>query len=143
MDVVVVSLVLILPMLALSWRWARARAFSQHRNLMTGLGASLAVVVTLFEIDMRLSGGIFEMTKDSAYAGTTLLNASIWGHTALSILTSILWAWLIIMSWRRFPRPPAPADFSARHRFWGRLGLIGMALTGITGVELYVLGFMF
>jgi len=52
---------------------------------MTGRGLTLAVLVTLFAIDMRLAGGIFEMTKDSSLAGTTLMNVSIWGHTARSI----------------------------------------------------------
>ncbi len=142
MDLVVVSLVLILPALAVSWTWARGKSYRRHRNLMMSLGGTLAVVVTLFEVDMRMAGGIFEMTKDSAYAGTLLLNASIWGHTALSISTSILWAWLLIVSWRRFPKPPAPAEFSARHRFWGKVGMTTMALTGITGLELYILGFL-
>jgi putative membrane protein len=143
MDIVVVSLLLILPALAISWSWARGKRYAQHRNLMTGLGSTLAVVVTLFEVDMRLSGGIFEMTAGSAFAGTLVMNVSIWGHTFLAIGTSILWAWLIIASWLRFPRPPEPAEFSDRHRFWGRIGLVAMSLTGITGVQLYVMGFMF
>jgi len=143
MDVVVISLVLILPALALSYTWARSKQFTRHRNLMTTLGISLGIVVAVFEADMQMSGGIFEMTKDSVFAGTTLMNASIWGHTALAITTSLMWAWLIIMSWRRFPRPPKPAEFSARHRFWGQLGLAGMTLTGLTGVELYVIGFVY
>lgn len=140
MDLVVVSLVLILPALLLSWTWARKGAYSKHRNLMTGLGSTLAVVVTLFEVDMRLNGGIFEMSKDSAYFGTALMSVSVWVHLAISITTAIVWAWLLIMSWRRFPRPPEPAEFSRRHRRWGRIGLIAMVLTGITGVELYVVG---
>jgi len=142
MDLVVCSLAIILPLLGLSWSWARAQSYSRHRNLMVGLGSTLGFVVLLFEIDMRLAGGIFELTKDSSYAGTLLMNVSIYGHTLLSISTSIIWVWLLIKSWRAFPRPPEPGAFSEQHKRWGRIGMWAMALTGITGIELYVLGFM-
>ena len=37
--------------------------------------------------------------------------------------------------------PPEPGAFSSLHRRWGRVGMISMGLTGLTGIELYVLGF--
>lgn len=100
------------------------------------------MVVFVFEIDMRLAGGIFEMTADSRYAGSLLLNALIWVHTALAIFTSLLWIWLVIASVRRFGSPPAPGAFSSRHRLWGKIGMWSMVLTGLTRLELYILGFV-
>jgi len=91
---------------------------------------------------MRLAGGIFEMTRGSRYSGTVLLNGSIWFHTGLAIFTSFLWIWLVVVSLRRFPSPPEPAEFSSVHRRWGKVGMLSMGLTGLTGIELYVLGFM-
>lgn len=143
MDIVVMSFVLILPTIVWSWARARATAYTAHKRIQVVLFSTLTVVVILFEADMRMSGGIFEMTSGSRFAGTALLNGSIWFHTALSISTSVLWIWLVIVSLRRFPKPAAPAEFSAKHRLWGRIAMVAMALTGITGIELYVLGFMF
>jgi hypothetical protein len=91
---------------------------------------------------MRLAGGIFEMTKASASVGTTLLKTSVSIHTLLSITTSVVWLWLTITSMRPFASPLVPGPFP-NHRLWGRLGMIGMTLTGLTGVELYVVGFVF
>ena len=142
MDLVIVSLAAILPILAWSWTKARRGAWDVHKRTQLILGGTLAVVVILFETDLRMAGGIFELTKTSANAGTVLLNASIWIHMALSISTSIIWLALTITSVRKFAKPPRPGPFPS-HRLWGRIGMIAMALTGITGIELYVVGFVY
>lgn len=141
MDIVIVSLAIILPVLAISWRLALTRRWATHRTVQVTLGSGLGVVVLLFETDLRLSGGIFKLTSPSRYAGTALLNVSIWGHTALAISTAVLWGWMLVAALRRFDREPKPGPYSARHRLFGRIGMVAMALTGITGIELYVLGF--
>ena len=143
MDLVVVSFVVLVPALLWSWGRARAEAYAVHKKTQLTLAGVLAVAVTLFEIDIRMQGGLAEMTKGSAFAGTPLLVGSLWFHVALATATTLLWIWLLWASLRRFPKPPAPAEFSATHRFWGRVGMVAMLLTGVTGIELYVLGFVY
>ena len=53
----------------------------------------------------------------------------------------LVWVVLIVRSLRRFPKPPAPNDFSATHRAWGRIGMVWMLLTGITALPVYVYGY--
>ncbi len=139
-DLVVLSLVVVVPVMAISYGKARQKAWLFHRNLMVGLSAVLAVAVTLFELDLKAHGGIFEMTRESRYAGTDFLYASIYVHTFFSISTAMVWLSLILLSLRRFSSPPRPNEFSKMHRLWGRIAMIDMLLTGITGVELYVVG---
>lgn len=141
MDIVVLSFIVIVPALLFSLRAARRGEWATHKRAQIVLISVLGVAVALFEVDMRLSGGIFELSKGSRFAGTALLNGSIWFHLALSVTTSLVWIGLVVASLRRFPSPPEPNDFSAKHRFWGRLGMVLMGLTGITGVQLYVMGF--
>lgn len=143
MDLVIVSLAAILPILWFSWTRARRGAWGTHKRTQLALGITLAVVVSLFETDLRMAGGIFELTKASAFHGTALLNASIWIHMALSISTALIWLALTIASVRKFNSPPRPSAFSSTHKLWGRVGMIDMALTGISGIELYVVGFAF
>ncbi len=143
LDIVVVSFGWIIPVLAWSYRTAKRHEYVQHKRIQVILAAVLAVVVSIFEIDMRLSGGIFVMTKGSRFAGTPLMNVSIGVHLLCSVLTTISWIALIVLSLRRFPNPPVPGPFSGAHRFWGKFGMIAMALTGITGIELYVVGFVY
>ena len=142
MDLVVCSLLIILPLLVISWRWARGENYAAHRKLMLRLAITLAIVVTLFEIDIRMAGGFYELARGSSYENSPFLSISLWVHLPIAIITSIIWLSLIILSLKRFGNPPTPGDFSAKHRFFGRIGMVMMALTGITGVELYALLFV-
>lgn len=102
----------------------------------------LFIVVILFDYDMTQNGGIFEMVKGSAYEGTFFLNFTIYFHTFLSISTSLIWIVLIILSLIKFDKSPKPNSFSKTHKLIGKIGAWDMALTCITGLILYVFGFM-
>ena len=141
MDIVIVSLVAVVPIVLYSWSLARSKQWSRHKLIQLTTGIVLGVVVLVFETDLRLLGGIFEATKTSSYAGTLTLNAWIWIHIAFSISTTLTWATLLIVSLRKFPKPPAPNAFSATHRFWGRLAMVLMLGTGATSLPVYVYGF--
>lgn len=141
MDLVMLSFVIILPLLILSWAKVRAAEYQTHRKIQLSLAILLAIAVAAFELDLKLSGGIFTLTADSAYAGTVLLNSLIYGHMVVAIASVLVWVPLVIFSLRRFPRPPEPNDFSAKHRFWGRIGMVLMMLSGSSAIPLYYVGF--
>jgi putative membrane protein len=142
MDLVLISFVVILPALCWSWWQVRLQRYAVHKRSQLILAAILGVTVLLFEIDLTLSGGIFALTSDSAYAGTALLKGWIYGHSAMAIFTSIVWLVLIFVSLWRFASPPRPNPFSSRHRFWGRVGMVSMLLAGCSAFPLYYYGFM-
>lgn len=143
MDIVVVSMAIILPLLWYSYRKVKHdRNYTLHKNIQLTMFIILFVVVLLFEFDMQQNGGIFEMIKGSAYEGTFFLNFMIYFHTFLSITTSIIWIFLIIASLIKFGKNPRPGKFSKTHRFWGKIGMWDMGLTCVTGLILYVYGFV-
>lgn len=141
LDLVIVSLIVILPIIAVSWSKARQKQYALHRSIQLSLLAVLTIAVGAFELNMSSLGGIFAATRASQYAGTATLNFWIWFHTACAILTTLTWFGLVIASLRRFPNPPAPNDFSATHRRFGRVGMTLMGLTGVTSLPVYVYGF--
>lgn len=141
MDIVVLSFLVILPVLVISWRAARAAEYRRHRAIQISLALTLAVVVTLFEIDLKLSGGIFTLTRASSYAGTTLLNSLIYGHMLVAIGSALVWVTLVLVSLRKFSNPPVPNAFGPTHRVWGRVGMLLMMASGLSAVPLYYLGF--
>ena len=142
MDLVLLSFIVILPAICWSWWQVRQERYTVHKTAQVTLALVLALAVGLFEADLQVSGGIFVLTADSAYNGTDLLNSWIYGHTIVAILTTLIWVGLILFSLRRFPKPPAPGAFSKTHRFWGRTGMITMAMTGLSAFPLYFYGFM-
>ncbi len=143
MDIVVISMAIILPLLWYSIKKVKQdRAFATHKKIQIIMFLVLFFVVLLFEYDMKQHGGIFEMVKGSSFENTFFLNFTIYFHTLLSILTSLTWILLIIFSLIKFDRNPKPNSFSKRHKFWGKMGVWGMYLTSITGIMLYIFGFM-
>lgn len=141
MDIVIIALVAVVPIVLWNWQLARSGRWQQHKRMQIGLAVLLALVVGLFEYNLRLQGGIFEATRASSYAGTATLNFWIWFHTFFAITTLLVWIGLITASLRRFPNPPVPGAFSPRHRFWGRIGMVWMLATGVTSLPVYWYGF--
>jgi uncharacterized membrane protein YozB (DUF420 family) len=141
MDIVILALVAVVPIVFYNWRLARTGRYPLHKTMQISLAVLLGAVVGLFEYNLRLQGGIFEATAASRYAGTATLNFWIYFHTFFAITTILVWAVLIVVSLGRFPNPPAPGAFSGRHRFWGRVGMVWMLVTGITAIPVYVYGF--
>jgi len=142
-DIVTLSFIVILPLLILSWSLARNKKdYGSHKKIQLTLGISLGIVVAIFEYDLSMSGGIFELTKGGIYEGTALLNWTIYIHTIFSVTTSFIWVGLIITSLIKFDSPPAPNSFSKTHRFWGKTGMFTMFMAGITSPPLYYFGFV-
>ncbi len=143
LDVVVCSLTLIVPALATSiYLVKRRRLYGAHRALQIGLGLMLAIVVLLFEVDMRLQGGFWAMAKDSRYFGTAFLEGLLAVHIAFSVSTVVLWGVTTWTALRQFPHPPAPGPFSRRHKrlAWSSVG--AMIATVVTGLMVYFFGFV-
>ena len=138
-----IAFVIIVPALFYSYRAVKGDNYSLHKRIQLTLFSLLFVAVILFEVDLRQSGGIFKLVAPSRYAGTALLNGLIYIHMLFSITSSFIWIGLVVASLLKFPSPPAPNSFSGKHIFWGRLGMIDMALAGITGIMLYIWGFAY
>ena len=141
MDIVILALIAVVPIVFFNWRLARSGQYPLHKKLQISLAVLLGAVVGLFEYNLRLQGGIFKATAASSYAGTGTLNFWIYFHTFFAVTTIFIWIGLIIASLRNFPNPPRPGDFSGKHRFWGRIGMIWMLVTGVTSIPVYIYGF--
>lgn len=140
-DLVNASFIIIVPTMIYSWTKARKGEYRLHKTVQLILFAVLFVAVILFEADLRMRGGIYEMVKASRFVDTPFLNGLIGIHTLFSITTSLIWVGLVAFSLWKFPNPPAPNRFGGIHKIAGKIGLVDMALTGVTGVMLYVFGF--
>jgi len=90
MDIVVLSMIIILPLLWDSFKKVKYQYnYKLHKKYPLLIFIILFFVVLLFEYNLQQHGGIFERVKDSAYKGTFFLNFMIYFHIFLSITTSI------------------------------------------------------
>lgn len=143
LDVVVCSLIVVVPALLFSIYVVRYRkAYQLHKRLQITLFWVLAVAVTLFEVDMRLSGGFWKMAEGSRYFDTAFLKWLLWVHLFFSITTAVLWVVTFVTAIKKFPNPPGPGAFSRTHLLLGRIAVIDMVATVVTGLMVYYYGFM-
>jgi uncharacterized membrane protein YozB (DUF420 family) len=147
LDVVVCALVIVVPTLLFSLFAVKIqRNYRLHKVLQIALGVILLIVVGLFEIDMRVNGGIdgilagrsrplSQSERDSFY---TLLVV----HLFFAVSTVVLWATTLTLALKRIPNPPAPCDHSRLHKRLGWLSAVDITLTSITGLMVYYYGFV-
>ena len=142
LDFVFVAMIGIVPILLASIYLVKARGkYQLHKWIQIGLGVTLAIAVTAFEIDMRLFTDWEELASASAYYPRVVWN-SLYVHLLFAIPTPLLWIYVIVKAVREFPNPPAPCGYSTQHIFVARIATAGMLLTAVTGWIFYWLAFV-
>ena len=139
-DAAIVFFVAAPFLMAYALRLAARRRHREHRNLQAGLLGAAVVAVLMLEISIRFG------SAGEAYRASSLYGPAMVGlfavHLAVAVPTFGLWCWLAALSWRRFTRT-LPGPFGRRHRLWGKLAFVGLCLSSVTGIAMYVMGFAF
>lgn len=149
LDFVFTAMFAIIPVMGFSIYWVKYRKPNEtykcewHKRLQLTLAAVLLVAVAAFEIDLQL------VTKDwrplaeaSPFYASKIVDYSLWIHLCFAVPTPLLWIFVIVQALRRFPKPAAPCQYSARHVIWGRLAAAAMLMTAVTGWCFYWLAFV-
>jgi putative membrane protein len=147
LDVVVCALTIVVPMLLFSLFAVKVRRnYRLHKALQITLGIVLLAAVGLFEIDMRLHGGIegilAKRSRPLAPDERASFNTLLYVHLFFAVSTVFLWAITLILALKRMPRPPAPCEHSRLHKRLGWLSAADITLTSVTGLLVYYYGFM-
>ncbi len=146
LDFVFLAMFAVVPIMFWSIYQVKYRQkFTLHKQVQVALGVILLVAVTLFEVDIRMNGWRDRAEASPYYSEVLskgLVNWSLWIHLCFAISTTLIWLYVIPAALRRFPSPPTPGEYSARHVFWARLAAGGMTMTAITGSVFYWLAFV-
>jgi putative membrane protein len=143
MDGIVLSLVAIVPTLIYSWKLARDKKYLRHKNTQIVVFVVLLVAVLLFEYDLKSQGGIWEMTKESRFAGSAFLANTVYIHLFFSFSTAFFWVILVPLSLYWYRKELRPNKHSRVHKVLGKLTMVLTLGTGITGTFLYFIGMHF
>lgn len=142
MDVVLVGLFATFPLLAWSVHLVRHRRdYAGHKRLQLAIVAALLAAIVVFEVDIRLLSDWKVRAAPSPFWPRGVLVA-LGVHLVFAVSTLVLWAWVVLEAWRRFPVPPQPGAHSARHRRMARLAAADLVLTAVTGTVFYWLAFV-
>ena len=141
LDAVVVGMAVIMPVLAWSIHVVRRRKdYALHRKIQLTLGVVLLIVVSLFEVDVRIYGWR-HLAEPSPYYETSLFPV-LYVHLFFSVTTTLLWVYTIVGAVRRFDNPPVPNQYSSHHRRVAWASAIFMSCTAVTGWTFYWMAFV-
>jgi putative membrane protein len=115
-------------LVAVSFRFARARRFAVHRRVQVALLAVAWAAVLALEIRIRLAGGSGAFVAQAPPPLQPLARAVLLAHIAVAVATYVLWSVL--------------ASFSSRHRRLGRLVFAGLCFTAASATGMFVLVFV-
>ncbi len=141
-ELVVLATIFAVPILLWAIREARQGHFARHKNIQLALTIIFIVATLALEIDIRLSGGMAHFTAGGTFENTTLLAMVLYGHLAVAALNAVVWIALPWISVQKYRKTTLPGPFSKPHRTWGLVAAVLCILTSLSGVLLYVLGFV-
>jgi uncharacterized membrane protein YozB (DUF420 family) len=147
LDVVVSALVVVVPTLLASLYAVKIRRnYRLHKTLQIVLGLVLVAAVGLFEVDMRLHGGIdgilAKRSRPLTPGERDSFDKLLYVHLFFAVTTVILWATTLMLALKRMPNPPAPCGHSRLHKRLGWLSAADITLTSVTGLMVYYYGFV-
>lgn len=143
MDFVVI-IVTLLPLLVLgAIAFARRGLFKTHALLQTVIFMASVIVVGYFEYGVRIGGG-FKLFAAQSSVDHTFLSTVLAVHIIIATVTFILWCYVVYMAIKEYRKNRLPgAGASSRHKVWGKRLYVGIVLTSLTGLLVYVLLFIF
>ena len=139
-DTILVMFILWPFVVLVAIRFASYGHYYQHRNFQIAIFLCVSLLVLALEIDLRFTDLLIDIKKTAMY-NSMLAKSVFFIHLIIVSSTYLIWVMLLMRSILRF-NTQLPGSFSKRHRFWGRILMVGLVLTSMTGVALYVIVFV-
>jgi len=141
LDVVGLFFVFLPFLMAISIMFAIKGDIRKHLNSQLSLFIVTMVMVVVFEVGMRLSGGFLEYMKSSPIS-LTFMSIFLVIHIIIALLTVLLWAYQLIASMKAYKNSTMDTVYKMRHKKIGRFVFIGLMVTSVMGGSIYYFLFM-
>ncbi|WP_321777511.1 DUF420 domain-containing protein [Sulfurimonas sp.] len=131
----VTLIVSLLPMLVASAIYlARKKKYKYHAYSQVFIFAFSVIVLTYFEIGVRMGGGFDFFMKESGVSHSYALIVLIF-HIIISTITLVIWAVTIFMAKKQIQLN--------KHKKAGLITFGGVVMTSLTGIWVYFLMFVY
>ena len=139
----VTLIVAFLPLLVgIAISFARSRKYKLHSRVQILIFIISVLVVSYFEYGIRLGGGYEAFVKNTQVSHDYLF-VVLMIHIVISVLTLGIWASTIFRARSDSSQGGLPGNYSASHKKAGFRTFIGITLTSLTGIWVYLLLFVF
>jgi len=142
MDFVVIIVALLPLLTAISIWFAKDKRYKLHKITQTTIFLVSLVVVGYFEYGMRLGGGYKVFIEGSSVSHNYAFYVLIF-HIFISVVTLSIWSHTLYRARYDSRYKTLPGMNSISHKRAGIRTFIGILLTAVTGVWVYLLLFVF
>ncbi len=134
MDLVTLIVSLLPLLVAIAIYFARNKKYKLHAYSQVFIFAFSVIVLTYFEIGVRMGGGFDFFMEESGVSHDYALIVLIF-HIIVSTLTIIIWAITIFMAKKQLQLK--------KHKKAGLITFLGVVMTSLTGIWVYFLMFVY
>ena len=143
MDFVTLIVALLPLLVGIAITFAKRGNYSLHATVQTVIYIVSVIVVGYFEYGVRLGGG-YETFVQNTHVSHNYLFVVLVVHIVISVLTLGIWSSTLIRAYKESKRGGIlPGVGSQAHRKAGMRTFIGITLTSLTGIWVYLLLFVF
>ncbi len=118
------------------------KKFLLHKWYQLGLFFLTLAVIIFFEIGIRWIGGFKEFLDQSSISHEFFISyLSV--HIFIALISVVGWVIILIKSHLSSKRNNFDSPFFKKHKFYGRLLILGLTLTAYSGAGIYAMLFLF
>ena len=141
MDFVVLIVALLPLLLLIAISFAKKSYYRLHAFTQTFLFTISVVVVGYFEYGVRIGGGYKGFLEGSSVSHHYALYVLIF-HIIVATISFIFWGYTLLVARKDSKNHTLPGLYSTSHKKTGIRAFIGVTLTSLTGIWVYILLFM-
>ncbi len=142
MDFVTIIVALLPLLIVIAIFFAKKGQMKLHIASQLFLFVFSLIVVGYFEYGVRVGGGFEDFAKESSLSQKFLFEFLLL-HIVISIITVFLWSKTIVDAMKRYRAGTLPGEASASHRKIAKISTVGIFLTSLTGLMVYLFLFVF
>lgn len=139
----VTMIVSLLPFLILVTIWLVRRGYYRlHRILQFILFTISVIVVGWFEYGVRVGGGFSSFVEGNSLPRYVLIGVLVF-HIIIATVAFLWWAKTIYVANKHYLNKDLPGIHSIKHISDGKRATVGIFLTSLTGIWVYLLLFLY
>jgi len=140
MDVITLYFGVLPFLMASAIYMAIKKRYKIHYKMQLSIYVLTLIIVTIFEIGVRISGG-FSAFMEQSNANYSYMLTFLVVHVLVAILSVVLYSILIYSSSQQYIFKKEP--LALNHKKMGQVVFFGMTLTSIMGILIYYFLFMY
>jgi len=142
MDFVTLIVALLPLLVGVAIAFAQHRKYNLHAKVQMAILIVSVIVVSYFEYGVRLGGGYETFVKHTHVSHHYLFSVLV-VHILIAVLTLGFWVSTVFRALSDARQGGLPGNYSKSHKKSGIRTFIGIVLTSLTGIWVYLLLFVF